>query len=556
MSQGQSSAPPLPALPERAMARSSEDGRTSDDSDRRKTAFRGSYQTGNTAVASILESPEDVDHKKAFRNSYHSIHTVVPSIMERPSEEQTERLETPSRQQVAPWAPTSNALVPESSARASQDIPIRPLGPGLYGRTTSQDYTIYDGGAVGSPTPADPFGKGDGPYRTDEPSFFQQPYRRGPAGSIRDGYESSTRAGKYSALTSGHTPLLQSHKKTPSRAHFHEYDNDIDSAREMTPQKPKPSRRNTFGNTSIYFVRESYDGNGPPGGDVLRLPMAGWMKGPVRSHFVAWLGEFVGTTLFLFFAFGGTLVANIGAQESANSTTAETAGFNPIVTLFVAVSFGFSLMVNVWIFFRVSGGLFNPAVTLGMVMVKAISYIRGMLLLTAQITGAILASFLAQVLFPTTFNVRTTLSASTSVARGVFIEMILTAELVFTVFMLAKEKHKATYMAPVGIGLALFVAELVGVFFTGGSLNPARSFGPCVTTGKWDPEHWIYWVGPSLGAILAVLFYRFIKVLEYEVANPGQDYNDKDEAEAASLKASKSQQSGFTGTVDSEKEVV
>lgn len=58
--------------------------------------------------------------------------------------------------------------------------------------------------------------------------------------------------------------------------------------------------------------------------------------------------------------------------------------------------------------------------------------------------------------------------------------------------MLAKEKHRATFIAPVGIGLALFVAELAGIYYTGGSLNPARSFGPCVVTGMFDPEHWIY----------------------------------------------------------------
>jgi aquaporin related protein len=48
------------------------------------------------------------------------------------------------------------------------------------------------------------------------------------------------------------------------------------------------------------------------------------------------------------------------------------------------------------------------------------------------------------------------------------------------ILLLAAEKHKATYIAPVGIGLALFVAELFGVYYTGGSLNPARSFGPAV----------------------------------------------------------------------------
>lgn len=148
-----------------------------------------------------------------------------------------------------------------------------------------------------------------------------------------------------------------------------------------------------------------------------------------------------------------------------------------------------------------------------MVMTKSINYTRGFLLVCAQLAGAIVASFIVQVLFPSDFNVRTTLAADTSIARGLIIEAFLTAELVFTVFMLAKEKHRATYMAPVcslrwtseydamliqrllvqvGIGLSLFVAELVGVFFTGGSLNPARSFGPCVATRKFDSEHWIY----------------------------------------------------------------
>jgi hypothetical protein len=89
--------------------------------------------------------------------------------------------------------------------------------------------------------------------------------------------------------------------------------------------------------------------------------------------------------------------------------------------------------------------------------------------------------------------------------------MFLTAQLVFTIFMLATEKHEGTFIAPVGIGLSLFVAELMGVYYTGGSVNPARSFGPAVIAHKFDTYHWIYWVGPILGAILASTFYMFIK---------------------------------------------
>lgn len=93
--------------------------------------------------------------------------------------------------------------------------------------------------------------------------------------------------------------------------------------------------------------------------------------------------------------------------------------------------------------------------------------------------------------------------------------------------MLAVEKTKATFIAPIGIGLALFVSELVAVYYTGGSLNPARSFGPAAVTHNFSGVDWIYWVGPGLGSLIAVVFYRFFKVLEYEMANPGQDADGK-----------------------------
>jgi aquaporin related protein len=70
---------------------------------------------------------------------------------------------------------------------------------------------------------------------------------------------------------------------------------------------------------------------------------------------------------------------------------------------------------------------------------------------------------------------------------------------------------------------------MAGVYWTGGSLNPARSIGPCIVTWNWDSTHWIYWAGPIAGALLAIAFYKFIKLMEYEMANPGQDadvFND------------------------------
>jgi aquaporin related protein len=117
--------------------------------------------------------------------------------------------------------------------------------------------------------------------------------------------------------------------------------------------------------------------------------------------------------------------------------------------------------------------------------------------------------------------------------------MFLTAQLVLVVFMLAVEKHKSTFLAPVGIGLTLFVTQIVGVYYTGGSLNPARSFGPDVVLGSFPGYHWIYCsrlpsplradrvgVGPGLGAILSTGLYIMMKVLDYDKVNGTQDRDD------------------------------
>ena len=103
-----------------------------------------------------------------------------------------------------------------------------------------------------------------------------------------------------------------------------------------------------------------------------------------------------------------------------------------------------------------------------MALIGAVNWIRAGLVFIAQILGSMAASGVVSALFPGPLNVSTTLGGNSSIVQGLFIEMFLTALLVFTIFMLAAEKHKGTFLAPIGIGLALFVAELSGVYFTGG----------------------------------------------------------------------------------------
>lgn len=247
-----------------------------------------------------------------------------------------------------------------------------------------------------------------------------------------------------------------------------------------------------------------------------RVPLLNHLPVSIKGHIVAGVGEFVGTFMFLLFALGGTNVVNTAPPEGANAVDLSA---NPSKIMYIALVFGFSLAVNAWVFFRISGGLFNPAVTIGMMVVGATGYVRGALVIIAQLLGGIAAAGVVSAMMPNVLAVRTELGGGTSVVQGLFIEMFLTAELVFTIFMLATEKHEGTFIAPIGIGLSLFIAELMGVFYTGGSLNPARSFGPAVVSHKFHSYHWIYWVGPILGAFLASGFYMFIKALEYETVN-------------------------------------
>ena len=88
-----------------------------------------------------------------------------------------------------------------------------------------------------------------------------------------------------------------------------------------------------------------------------KLPGIGWLPNPVRNHLIAMTGEFVGTFMFLFFAFSATQVANNGPGGGASPQ-----GPDISVLLYISLAFGFSLAVNAWTFFRISGGLFNPAV--------------------------------------------------------------------------------------------------------------------------------------------------------------------------------------------------
>lgn len=101
-------------------------------------------------------------------------------------------------------------------------------------------------------------------------------------------------------------------------------------------------------------------------------------------------------------------------------------------------------------------------VTLALCLCGGMPAIRGLLVFPAQLVGGIAAAGVVSCLFPGPLNVGTRLGGGASISQGLFIEMFLTAQLVLVIIMLAVVKHKSTFLAPVGIGLAFFVCELVG----------------------------------------------------------------------------------------------
>lgn len=251
------------------------------------------------------------------------------------------------------------------------------------------------------------------------------------------------------------------------------------------------------------------------------------LLGDLKNDLIAMMGEFVGTVLFLLFSLGAVQSVNSTLNSSPDSTaiTTNDQAARIIGFFYISAAFGFALFAMASIFYRFTGSIFNPSVGLALWITGVIGTVRFILTAFAQMLGGIVASAILDGLTPGPLAVAVTLGSGTSTAQGLFIEMFTTSALTTSVLMLAAEKHLMTPMAPLGFGLTLFVVMLWSVQFTGGAVNTARAFGPAVISG-FNGYHWIYWLGPTLGALLAALFYILLKHLHYWRVNPGQDSTD------------------------------
>jgi MIP family channel proteins len=180
----------------------------------------------------------------------------------------------------------------------------------------------------------------------------------------------------------------------------------------------------------------------------------------------------------------------------------------------IALAYGLAYAVMVLAFGHISGGHFNPAVTTGYWVTRRVGTFQAIAYLIAQMLGSVSAAYLlASVLPDASWRTRALgsitpdLSPDITRGQGMAIEAVLTFLFVLVVFATAVDAKRALQkFSGLASGLALAVCVLVAEPFTGGSLNPARNFGPAIATHHWE-NHGVYWVGPLLGALLAAVIY-------------------------------------------------
>jgi aquaporin Z len=181
----------------------------------------------------------------------------------------------------------------------------------------------------------------------------------------------------------------------------------------------------------------------------------------------------------------------------------------------VGLAHGLAIAVMVSAVAHISGGHFNPAITLGFVVTRRIDPLLAGSYWIAQFAAAILAPLLLKWILPTATANAINLGAPSlgqgiGSGQGVVVEAILTFFLVWVVFATAADP-RGTFksIAGLAIGLTITADILMGGAVSGAMMNPARALGPMLVDNHWT-NFWVWIIGPCAGAIVAVLLYELL----------------------------------------------
>jgi aquaporin TIP len=203
------------------------------------------------------------------------------------------------------------------------------------------------------------------------------------------------------------------------------------------------------------------------------------------------VAEFVGTFTLIFIGGGAGIVSN-----------------SDIVAIGLANGLAIGIMVSN--LGHISGGHFNPAITLGFVVTRRIKLTLAAAYWFVQLLGAVCAAFVLRYLFTQALVKVTAPAPHVTDAKAYVLEAIMTFFLVWAVWATAVDERGAfKAIAGLAIGLTISIDVFVGGPVTGAAMNPARAFGPELAGNTWT-GWWIYWVGPITGALIASVVYEYL----------------------------------------------
>ena len=218
------------------------------------------------------------------------------------------------------------------------------------------------------------------------------------------------------------------------------------------------------------------------------------------TTFQKFVAEFLGTFALVFFG-AGAICADRYLQSSGG-----------IGLLGIALANGLAMAIMVSALGHISGGHFNPAISIGFWVTKRIGTIEVFLYWAAQLLGGIAAAFLLKAIIPEETWRAVALGTPElvrdfSTLSAMLLEAVASFFLVL-VFFATSVDERGTFrsIAGFGIGLTITLGILVIAPFTGAAMNPARAFGPALASNHWT--NWgVYWIGPLGGGFIAGLLY-------------------------------------------------
>lgn len=211
-----------------------------------------------------------------------------------------------------------------------------------------------------------------------------------------------------------------------------------------------------------------------------------------------YVAEFIGTLVLVLFACGSAAVLGCSTTESNASY------------VMTALAFGLVIVAMAYSIGNISGCHINPAVSIAVLVSGKISVKDFIGYVVAQFLGAIAGAGLLMAIIGKDMGLGANGLYNDSIGKSILIEIILT--FVFVIAILGvTSKPEFGNVAGLVIGLTLTLVHIFGIFFTGTSVNPARSFGPALFMGGDAlADVWVFIVAPLIGGVLAALVYKFL----------------------------------------------